>query len=191
MLLSTVSQQLLPAANICPAHTRSLERSLSLLRSFSIFSAQNSTHERFTRRHRGTYGPAGNKEPGDLDFLGPSTPFAPNFKLCGDSCFPGIGVPSAAASGIIAAHCFVPLAEHQALLETMQREGTLCVGRGWWDAANGESEGTMPHAKAMALESTSREGNAKRPSPPLMTTGGGRISMLCESNSPSEYTTPK
>ena len=71
----------------------------------------------------------------------------------------------------------------------MRQEGTLCVGRGWWDAANGENEGTIPHVKAMALESTSREDNTKRPSSPLMTTGGGRISMQCEPNSPSEYAT--
>ena len=75
------------------------------------------THERFTRRYKGTYGPSGGKEEGDLDFLGPSTPFAPNLKLCGDSCFPGIGTPSAAASGAICANTMNSVDEHMKLLK--------------------------------------------------------------------------
>ena len=133
------------------------------------------THERFTRRYKGTYGPSGGKEEGDLDFLGPSTPFAPNLKLCGDSCFPGIGVPSVAASGIIAAHTFVSLDEHRQVLDRMEADGTLCVGRGWWtDYASGKGKGGRGTA-------------TKNRSPPQMS-NGGRISLLCDTDSPGEYT---
>ena len=42
---------------------------------------------------------------------------------CGDSCFPGIGTPSAAASGAIAANTLHPVGEHARLLrETAKRE---------------------------------------------------------------------
>jgi hypothetical protein len=38
---------------------------------------------------------------------------------CGDSCFPGIGTPSAAASGVICANTMTPVADHiQVLKET-------------------------------------------------------------------------
>ena len=80
------------------------------------------THRRFTGRHEGTYGPAGRASAGDLDFFGSGTP-VPGLKLCGDSCFPGIGVPAAAASGIIAAHTFVPLPQHQVCAARAREEG--------------------------------------------------------------------
>ena len=140
------------------------------------------THERFTRRHRGTYGPSGNARAGDLDFLGPSTPLAPNLKLCGDSCFPGIGVPSVAASGIIAAHCFVGLEDHREVLARMSRDGTLCVGRGWWDTASDDDGGGG--GGGGDLDDGSR---TPRRLPPM--NSGGRISMLCDAATPGEYTT--
>lgn len=59
------------------------------------------THQRFLRRHQGTYGPA--LIAGEASFPGPSTPLQ-GLVLCGDSCFPGIGVPAVAASGLLAAH---------------------------------------------------------------------------------------
>lgn len=59
------------------------------------------THERFLRRHRGTYGPAIYASDGSFPF--PSTPLK-GLLLCGDSCFPGIGVPAVAGSGLIAAN---------------------------------------------------------------------------------------
>jgi len=114
------------------------------------------THQHFTRRHEGTYGPSGGEVEGDLKFMGSATPI-PGLKLCGDSCFPGIGVPAAAASGIIAAHCFVPLSQHLAQLEDMREDGTLCAGREWWiDPKQDE----LPMAP------------------------GGRISVLCAEGSP-------
>ncbi|MBP0000046.1 MAG: FAD-dependent oxidoreductase [Cyanobacteria bacterium SID2] len=71
------------------------------------------THARFLRRHRGTYGPAISAEQG----LFPSgkTPIS-GFWCCGDSTFPGIGVPAVAASGHIVANSIAPLDKHQAIL---------------------------------------------------------------------------
>ncbi|GFR48781.1 hypothetical protein Agub_g10729, partial [Astrephomene gubernaculifera] len=72
------------------------------------------THERFLRRHRGTYGPA--IQAGKGLFPGPGTPI-PGLYCCGDSTFPGIGVPAVAASGAIAANSLVPVWQHWALLD--------------------------------------------------------------------------
>jgi phytoene dehydrogenase-like protein len=71
------------------------------------------THERFLRRHRGTYGPAIAANQGL--FPGSTTPLA-GFLCCGDSTFPGIGLPPVAASGAIAANTIAPLNKHLELL---------------------------------------------------------------------------
>lgn len=60
------------------------------------------THERFLRRHRGSYGPAIRTGEGEM-FAGPFTP-VPGLFVCGDSTQPGIGCPAAAASGMICAN---------------------------------------------------------------------------------------
>ena len=39
--------------------------------------------------------------------------------LCGAGSFPGIGVPPVAVSGAMAAHSFVPVARHKALLDEL------------------------------------------------------------------------
>lgn len=59
------------------------------------------THKRFLNRHQGTYGPA--IQAGKASFPFPNTPVK-NLLLCGDSCFPGIGVPAVSGSGMIAAN---------------------------------------------------------------------------------------
>jgi phytoene dehydrogenase-like protein len=59
------------------------------------------THERFNRRFKGSYGAAINASDGSFPF--PSTPIK-NLLVCGDSCFPGIGVPAVAGSGLLAAN---------------------------------------------------------------------------------------
>ena len=59
------------------------------------------THERFLRRHRGTYGPE--LSAADSTFPGAKTQ-VDGLLCCGDSCWPGIGVPAVAGSGIAAAH---------------------------------------------------------------------------------------
>jgi phytoene dehydrogenase-like protein len=71
------------------------------------------THERFLRRHRGSYGPA--IAAGESLFPGPTTPLD-GLLCCGDSTFPGIGLPAVAASGFITANTLVPVRDHQQLL---------------------------------------------------------------------------
>jgi len=83
-------------------------------------------HEAFLRRDRGTYGmawAAGTSAP-HAGLLKNILPFPfPNLKTpvdnllrCGDSCFPGIGTPSAAASGAIAANTMNPVGKHLDML---------------------------------------------------------------------------
>lgn len=71
------------------------------------------THERFLRRHRGSYGPA--IAAGEALFPGATTPLA-GLLCCGDSTFPGIGLPAVAASGAIAANTLAPVEKHLELL---------------------------------------------------------------------------
>ncbi|XP_024520535.1 prolycopene isomerase, chloroplastic isoform X2 [Selaginella moellendorffii] len=74
------------------------------------------THERFLRRHRGTYGPA--IRAGKDTFPGPETPIK-NLFCCGDSVFPGIGVPAVAASGMLTANSLVSVDKHTQLLDAI------------------------------------------------------------------------
>ena len=78
------------------------------------------THERFLRRHRGTYGPA--VVAGKDIFPTCHTPIK-KLKLCGDSVFPGIGMPAVAASGMVAANTGVgleSLSKHLDMLEELK-----------------------------------------------------------------------
>jgi len=92
-------------------------------------------HEAFLRRDRGTYGmawAAGTSAP-HAGLLGGVLPFPfPNLKTpvdgllrCGDSCFPGIGTPSAAASGAIAANTMTNVGKHIEMLEEISRKDPL------------------------------------------------------------------
>ncbi|MBH8574293.1 NAD(P)/FAD-dependent oxidoreductase [Nostocaceae cyanobacterium CENA369] len=72
------------------------------------------THERFLRRHRGSYGPAISAGVGL--FPGPGTPL-PGLMCCGDSIFPGIGLPAVAASGMIVANTLAPVRQHLEMLK--------------------------------------------------------------------------
>lgn len=72
------------------------------------------THARFCRRWQGTYGPA--IAAGTAEFPWPNTPIENLYRI-GDSVFPGIGVPAAAASGLIAATSLVGVREHSALVD--------------------------------------------------------------------------
>ncbi|XP_058097667.1 prolycopene isomerase, chloroplastic [Magnolia sinica] len=74
------------------------------------------THQRFLRRNRGTYGPA--IMAGQGTFPGHSTP-VPQLYCCGDSTFPGIGVPAVAASGAIVANSLVSVSQHSQLLDAV------------------------------------------------------------------------
>jgi len=74
------------------------------------------THQRFLRRYQGSYGPAINAGEGSFPF--PGTPVK-NLLLCGDSCFPGIGVPAVSGSGVLAANS-VSLDSIKPQLEVLQ-----------------------------------------------------------------------
>jgi len=92
-------------------------------------------HEAFLRRDRGTYGmawAAGSSAP-QAGLLGKVLPFPfPNLKTpvdgllrCGDSCFPGIGTPSAAASGAIAANTMTHVDNHIDLLKEAAKKDPM------------------------------------------------------------------
>lgn len=81
------------------------------------------THERFLRRPRGTYGPG--YKAGQQAFPGHTSPHFRNLYHCGDSTFPGIGVPAVAGSGIAVANSIAPLAKHRKLLEEMRKRGQI------------------------------------------------------------------
>lgn len=74
------------------------------------------THERYLRRHEGSYGPA--IWAGKALFPGPITPVK-GLLCCGDSTFPGIGLPAVAASGMIAAHSLIPVRQHRQMLKRL------------------------------------------------------------------------
>ena len=75
------------------------------------------THERFLRRERGTYGPA--IRAGQALFPSAKTPLS-GFFCCGDSTFPGIGLPAVAASGMITANTLAPVSKHMDLLRSLR-----------------------------------------------------------------------
>ena len=68
-------------------------------------------------RSKGTYGAAISAATGS--FPGPQTPIKGLYR-CGDSTQPGIGVPAAAASGMICANTLVPVWEHLGLLNALK-----------------------------------------------------------------------
>jgi phytoene dehydrogenase-like protein len=78
------------------------------------------THQRFLNRYRGSYGPA--ILAGEASFPFPGTPVK-GLLLCGDSCFPGIGVPAVAGSGFLAANSvsFDSIKPQLKLLEKMRQ----------------------------------------------------------------------
>jgi len=108
---------------------KAVERCIPDIRDRLEFSIIGSplAHEAFLRRDRGTYGmawAAGSSAP-QAGLLGKVLPFPfPNLKTpvdgllrCGDSCFPGIVTPSAAASGAIAANTMTHVTNHIELLK--------------------------------------------------------------------------
>ena len=94
------------------------------------------THARFNRRHRGTYGPAGKTSAGDLAGFGNGGTPVENLWNVGDSQFPGIGLPAAAASGILVANANVGVREHRRLLAELEAAGHLVAGSDWWRKPN-------------------------------------------------------
>lgn len=74
------------------------------------------THERFLRRAQGTYGPA--IRAGEGTFPAHSTSIK-GLYCCGDSTFPGIGIPAVAASALVTANTMAPIWEHIKLLDAI------------------------------------------------------------------------
>ncbi|MFB2922617.1 phytoene desaturase family protein [Aerosakkonema funiforme] len=74
------------------------------------------THARFLRRHRGSYGPAIVASKGL--FPGATTPLS-GLLCCGDSTFPGIGLPAVAASGMMVANTIASVRQHLQLLNAI------------------------------------------------------------------------
>ncbi|KAL0044098.1 hypothetical protein WJX82_009252 [Trebouxia sp. C0006] len=74
------------------------------------------THEFWLRRNKGTYGAAISAQHGS--FPGPQTPIKGLYR-CGDSTQPGIGVPAAAASGMITANTLAPIWSHLKMLDQL------------------------------------------------------------------------
>jgi phytoene dehydrogenase-like protein len=104
--------------------------------------ASPQTHQRFLRRHRGTYGPALAAGGSLFGFLPlPEVPqpgvLSPIPKLlrCGDSVFPGVGVPAVAASGAIAASTLAPLPKHLELMWDVSQQQNK-----FWKAAGGKEQ---------------------------------------------------
>ena len=85
-------------------------------RALVSLSASPRTHERFLNRHRGSYGPG--ISAATSSFPGPKTGL-PGLLRVGDSCAPGIGVPAAAASGMIAANTLARVWDHVRLLDSL------------------------------------------------------------------------
>ena len=79
------------------------------------------THQRFLNRYRGSYGPAIRAGEGSFPF--PGTPIK-GLLVCGDSTFPGIGVPAVAGSGLLAANSvsFDSIQPQMKLLESMRQK---------------------------------------------------------------------
>lgn len=79
------------------------------------------THRRFTRRDRGTYGaylPASSSGSNE-QLMGHKTAMG-GFYMCGDSTFPGIGMPAVAASGLITAASILSPMEHWEMLNKIK-----------------------------------------------------------------------
>mmetsp|Transcript_27526 Transcript_27526/g.36083 ORF Transcript_27526/g.36083 Transcript_27526/m.36083 type:complete len:626 (+) Transcript_27526:57-1934(+) len=68
------------------------------------------THARFLRREEGTYGPV--LDLVKQNFPQPNIIALDNFYCCGDSIFPGIGVPAVAVSGMNVANTLTPVWKH-------------------------------------------------------------------------------
>jgi len=79
------------------------------------------THQRFLRRHQGTYGPA--IAAGKGLFPDCRTPISGLLRV-GDSTLPGIGVPAVAASGILCANSLVLSSQTSRLVDSLMSAGS-------------------------------------------------------------------
>ena len=82
------------------------------------------THRRYNQRFRGTYGPAPAAGKDVWELGGATTPIK-GLLACGDTCFPGIGLPGVAASGTIAANTLASVKSQTALMNELKAKGAL------------------------------------------------------------------
>lgn len=108
----------------CEFLWKAIERSIPDVRSRvkKNLSASPITHERFNRRYKGTFGPA--FRAGIQKFPYPKFPEVEGLWCCGDSRFPGIGVPAVAVSGAIAASSTVSVKEQLKMLNHLYKLST-------------------------------------------------------------------
>eukprot|EP00741_Cyanophora_paradoxa_P013909 tig00020723_g13427.t1 len=74
------------------------------------------TQARYLRRSRGSYGPAIRASEGFFPLPQAVVPGVKGLYSCGDSAFPGVGMPAVAASGLIVANSLAPVEEHLRML---------------------------------------------------------------------------
>ena len=98
---------------------KAVEEFIPDIRERAVYSSVGTplTHERFLRRPEGTYGSAW--KAGQKTFPGHASP-VDGLHCCGDSTFPGIGVPAVAASGMITAHSILDVGTHWANLDKLR-----------------------------------------------------------------------
>ena len=103
----------------CDFLWKAIEKSIPDVRSRVKLALSGSpiTHARFNRRYKGTYGPA--LQAGKQKFPYPKDMKVPGLFCCGDSVFPGIGVPAVAASGANCASSTVSVWEHLKMLDKL------------------------------------------------------------------------
>jgi phytoene dehydrogenase-like protein len=106
----------------CDFLWKAIERSIPDVRQRAKVVLQGSplTHARFNRRFKGTFGPA--LRAGEDRFPFPKDAVSvPGLLMCGDSVFPGLGVPAVAASGANAASSAVSVDKHLKMLQQLYR----------------------------------------------------------------------
>jgi len=106
----------------CDFLWKAVERSIPDVRQRAKVVLEGSplTHARFNRRFKGTFGPA--LRAGEDKFPFPKDAVSvPGLLMCGDSVFPGLGVPAVAASGANAASSAVSVDKHLKMLQELYR----------------------------------------------------------------------
>ena len=105
----------------CDFLWRAIERSIPDVRDRVRVKLLGSprTHQRFNRRHMGTFGPAWAAGRDKFPFPRDVFRSVKGLTMCGDSVFPGIGVPAVAASGANAASSCVSVWDHLRLMDRL------------------------------------------------------------------------
>ena len=92
--------------------------------SFVVLVGSPLTHRRYNQRYKGTYGPGVNPGEEVWKLASATTPIE-NLYACGDTSFPGIGLPGVAASGTNAANTIAPVTKQLELMQELKSKGAL------------------------------------------------------------------